>query len=308
MKTQQFAKLLTLVVLASTSLSACSSSSDPNEQEPLTHTNTTQTVTVERTNITPTISEKTTIEKAKPFVATTNAPGTFRAWVKLGQNVKAGQTLGYAGGEAVLAPADATVTALHQGTSPLPAHYPVVSLHANNFSLTIPALSFLASTNYNPAISGKFQIVGGAGPTNCAAIVFTEGEVDTTTDTTTAPTAQPDTNNDREAPAPQNIPTPGTLSGEAQCLIPLDIAVATKQQAVAVLNGTLRENTLTLPVSAVAGRVNKGHVTKINDDGTREEKEITLGINDGGRIEILDGLNEGDTVSALPPNLDPRGM
>ena len=38
------------------------------------------------------------------------------------------------------------------------------------------------------------------------------------------------------------------------------------------------------------------------------ETKVTLGVTDGANIEILSGLEEGDVVSATPPNLDPRGF
>lgn len=298
-----------VVAMASVSLSACSGD-DTAVDAPLTYEETEQTVTVSRGNITSTVSEKTTIEKAKPFVVTTRATGTFRAWVKTGQKVKTGQTLGYAGGEAIVAPTDATVTAIYQGTNTLPAYYPVISLQTDTFSLTVPANSFLASTGYNPAITGRFQITEGVGPTNCAAIVFSEGESDVPVEDPQPSAVTVDEEGDSAAvvlPAAPS-PTPGTLSGEAQCLIPVDSAVAPKQDAVVVLNGITRENVLTVPVTSVAGRVGKGLVTRIDDKGKREEVEVTLGISDGARIEIVDGVNEGDTISQRPPNLEPRGM
>lgn len=33
------------------------------------------------------------------------------------------------------------------------------------------------------------------------------------------------------------------------------------------------------------------------------ETKVTLGVTDGANIEILSGLEEGDVVSATPPNL-----
>lgn len=36
------------------------------------------------------------------------------------------------------------------------------------------------------------------------------------------------------------------------------------------------------------------------------QTEVMLGATDGAYIEILSGVNEGDTISSIPPNLDPR--
>ena len=41
-------------------------------------------------------------------------------------------------------------------------------------------------------------------------------------------------------------------------------------------------------------------------DGEQIQTEVTLGATDGAYIEILSGVEEGDVVSSIPPNLDPR--
>ena len=68
------------------------------------------------------------------------------------------------------------------------------------------------------------------------------------------------------------------------------------------------DNVLILPLSVIAGRQGTGLVTVITPNGERVETKVTLGVTDGANIEILSGLEEGDVVSATPPNLDPRGI
>ena len=41
-------------------------------------------------------------------------------------------------------------------------------------------------------------------------------------------------------------------------------------------------------------------------DGDEKKVQVELGASDGAYIEIISGLNEGDKVSAVPPNLDLR--
>ena len=41
-------------------------------------------------------------------------------------------------------------------------------------------------------------------------------------------------------------------------------------------------------------------------DGEEFQTELVLGASDGAYIEILSGIEEGDIISSLPPNLDPR--
>ena len=62
---------------------------------------------------------------------------------------------------------------------------------------------------------------------------------------------------------------------------------------------------LLLPLSVIAGRQGKGSVTVIKN-GERVQTDVMLGATDGAYIEILSGVEEGDVVSSIPPNLDPR--
>ena len=90
-----------------------------------------------------------------------------------------------------------------------------------------------------------------------------------------------------------------------QCLISHEVEVKGGQNVTVVVTAESKENVLLLPVSAVAGRVKQGNVTLISD-GEQKEVQVELGVSDGAYIEIISGLSEGDEVSAIPPNLDPR--
>lgn len=57
-----------------------------------------------------------------------------------------------------------------------------------------------------------------------------------------------------------------------------------------------KEDALTLPVNAVSRIKGKHIVTVRNEDGSTEEREVEIGINNGERIEIISGLNEDDIV------------
>ena len=84
-----------------------------------------------------------------------------------------------------------------------------------------------------------------------------------------------------------------------------DIDVKPGQSATVVITAETRKDVLLLPLSVIAGRQGKGMVTVIND-GKQIQTEVMLGATDGAYIEILSGVNEGDTISSIPPNLDPR--
>lgn len=65
-----------------------------------------------------------------------------------------------------------------------------------------------------------------------------------------------------------------------------------------------RVDALILPVTAVAGRLASGQVSR-RDGDSFATVNVKLGASDGTLIIILDGLEEGDMVSATAPNLTP---
>ena len=101
------------------------------------------------------------------------------------------------------------------------------------------------------------------------------------------------------------IPASENAESTLQCLIGKDIDVKPGQSATVVITAETRKDVLLLPLSVIAGRQGKGMVTVIND-GKQIQTEVMLGATDGAYIEILSGVNEGDTISSIPPNLDPR--
>ena len=73
----------------------------------------------------------------------------------------------------------------------------------------------------------------------------------------------------------------------------------------APLDGRARRvDALILPVTAVAGRLASGQVSR-RDGDSFATVNVKLGASDGTSIIILDGLEEGDMVSATAPNLTP---
>ncbi len=88
-----------------------------------------------------------------------------------------------------------------------------------------------------------------------------------------------------------------------ECLLPPDAPVIAGLTAKVGLTTGSVDSALLLPVSAVAGRVGTGEVTRVAADGSHERVSVVLGITDGAHIEILDGLAEGDTVLAIAPTL-----
>jgi hypothetical protein len=62
-------------------------------------------------------------------------------------------------------------------------------------------------------------------------------------------------------------------------------------------------NALVLPVEAVAGVQGKGKVDVVRPDGTRETRDVVLGLTDGKVVQIVSGLTGDETVAVPGPNL-----
>ena len=154
----------------------------------------------------------------------------------------------------------------------VPKNYPLATAKYTGFALNIEAENFLKILPENAALKAKFQVVDGVGPTEAIAVV---------------------------------VPVSENAESTLQCLIGKDIDVKPGQSATVVITAETRKDVLLLPLSVIAGRQGKGMVTVIND-GKQIQTEVMLGATDGAYIEILSGVNEGDTISSIPPNLDPR--
>jgi hypothetical protein len=64
-------------------------------------------------------------------------------------------------------------------------------------------------------------------------------------------------------------------------------------------------NVLVLPVEAVAGAQGNGKVDVVRPDGTRETRDVVLGLTDGKVVEIRSGLTGDETIAVPGPNLPP---
>jgi hypothetical protein len=95
---------------------------------------------------------------------------------------------------------------------------------------------------------------------------------------------------------------PGSGSGTTvQCAVPGDVRVFPGLVADMTIAGGIAENVLTVPMTAVEGAADTGVVYVIAEDGTQEERPVTLGLNDGVNVEITGGLEEGETVLQFVP-------
>ncbi|WP_448061856.1 efflux RND transporter periplasmic adaptor subunit [Cellulomonas hominis] len=95
-----------------------------------------------------------------------------------------------------------------------------------------------------------------------------------------------------------------TPSGQVTCAIPPEVtAFAGLGADIAITNGTA-EDAVLVPVTAVQGSVQSGNVWVPLPDGTSEQRAVTLGLNDGEHVQVVDGLAAGDELLEFIPVVD----
>lgn len=276
--------LLCYILFLVFTLSACSAIGQTDENN-LTDSATSaeKTVSVVRGTITPTVSTQTTIVPAVPFIISSPENGIFNTEVELEEKITAGQIIGTVNGKELKSPVDGTITSIAPSNESVPSNYPVAIVQYTGFALNVEADNFLSTLPEYAELKAKFQVYDGVGPTDMIAVVSPAADENAFTGI---------------------VPQEGIL----QCLISQTVDVKSGQSATVVITATTRNDVLILPLSVIAGRQGTGLVTVITPNGERVETKVTLGVTDGANIEILSGLEEGDVVSATPPNLDPRGI
>ncbi len=276
--------LLCSILFLVFTLSACSAIGQTDENN-LTDSATSaeKTVSVVRGTITPTVSTQTTIVPAVPFIISSPENGIFNSAVELEEKITAGQIIGTVNGKELKSPVDGTITSIAPSNESVPSNYPVAIVQYTGFALNVEADNFLSTLPEYAELKAKFQVYDGVGPTDMIAVVSPAADENAFTGI---------------------VPQEGIL----QCLISQTVDVKSGQSATVVITATTRNDVLILPLSVIAGRQGTGLVTVITPNGERVETKVTLGVTDGANIEILSGLEEGDVVSATPPNLDPRGI
>ena len=276
--------LLCSILFLVFTLSACSAIGQTDENN-LTDSATSaeKTVSVVRGTITPTVSTQTTIVPAVPFIISSPENGIFNTAVELEEKITAGQIIGTVNGKELKSPVDGTITSIAPSNESVPSNYPVAIVQYTGFALNVEADNFFSTLPEYAELKAKFQVYDGVGPTDMIAVVSPAADENAFTGI---------------------VPQEGIL----QCLISQTVDVKSGQSATVVITATTRNDVLILPLSVIAGRQGTGLVTVITPNGERVETKVTLGVTDGANIEILSGLEEGDVVSATPPNLDPRGI
>lgn len=96
------------------------------------------------------------------------------------------------------------------------------------------------------------------------------------------------------------VGTEGTAS--VRCAVPADQVVFAGLPAALDLALGQVDDALVVPVTAVQGGAGTGNVWVDAGDGAApEERAITLGVNDGTIVEVLSGLEEGESIRQFVP-------
>jgi len=136
----------------------------------------------------------------------------------------------------------------------------------------------------------KIAIAGGPAPFTCTGLVLE----------TPLPGA---------SPGPDATATAGAseITTTVRCPVPGDVRVFPGLSATMTIAGGLAENVVVVPVTAVLGGAGSGVVFVPGDTGEPVERQVTLGISDGVNIEVVGGLEEGETLFEYVPGSSPGG-
>jgi HlyD family secretion protein len=98
--------------------------------------------------------------------------------------------------------------------------------------------------------------------------------------------------------APQGVNTSNVVTFEVKIEVTSKNKALLKPQMTADVNivQERKENVLLVPISAVTRKDRKEMVTVQHADGTTEDRQVKTGITDGTNDEIIEGVNEGETV------------
>lgn len=90
-------------------------------------------------------------------------------------------------------------------------------------------------------------------------------------------------------------------SGTVTCAIPAGVTAFPGLGAdLEIVNGTAAD-AVVVPVTAVQGSVQNGNVWVVAESGEHEARAVRLGLTDGERVQVTEGLELGDTVLQFIP-------
>lgn len=112
---------------------------------------------------------------------------------------------------------------------------------------------------------------------------------------------------DQHAAPPVDPTNGGTTGGgpTVTCAVPSDVTVFAGLTATVTIAAGAVEDALQLPVTAVKGNAETGTVWVVGDTGEPVPTPVTLGLNDGTMVQILDGVSADAQILEFVPIEDP---
>jgi membrane fusion protein, macrolide-specific efflux system len=215
--------------------------------------------------------------------------------VSVGSTVAAGQQIGSIKGVnsagraivvGIVAPVAGTISALsivpNQGTT---AGTVVAQIAPPGFYVTATVQPTDRYRLIDAPAEAQITVIGGPAPFTCINL------------TITTPLAGAGTGSGDPGEG-----DPGAGAGTtARCVVPPEVTVFPDLIAQITISAGIAENVLVVPVTSVLGAAESGVVYVVNEDGSTEEREVTLGLSDGINVEVIDGLEEGELVLQFVP-------
>jgi hypothetical protein len=178
--------------------------------------------------------------------------------------------------------------------------------------------------------SAQISVVGGPAPFTCSAVALKSSVSDTAGSAGGNAAGGTSGGAGRSVPYAAAIPSgggaaaQGTPTGTISCAVPSGVEVFAGLGAIMTVTAGQASNVIAVPLTAVEGSVKEGSVwlapadaalgaapaagTPAEDPaGEPQQRKVQLGLNDGSLIEIVSGLNEGESVLEFTPGA-PAGL
>jgi membrane fusion protein, macrolide-specific efflux system len=238
---------------------------------------------VTRADVTSVITMDAIVAATPTFAVLAERDGVVRhADLAPDADVRAGQVVATQDGAQLVSFVDGFYVDRHvPDGAPVHAGVPVALIRYAGFGVTAAVPPEVAYRLYDDPVRARVQITGGPGPTDCTLlpVAVAAGEV-----------------------LPGGSATGRQLT--VLCAVSAGERLIDGSAGVLALTTAERRQVLTLPAQAVAGSSGRGEVLRMID-GDLVATEVTLGITDGVRVEIVAGLDEGDQVWPYGPHLRP---
>ena len=183
----------------------------------------------------------------------------------------------------------------------VPANYPLARGRIEGFAMVAELDQQSLYKVYSPPLSARAQINEGPGPFDCPLA--------NTVPTGTANASAPQHPAGDDEFADEDGPASSADSGmRLVCVVPSDVDVFAGMAGVMAIRTASVKDALLLPVEAVAGDSSRGEVTVVKPGGGgTESRTVRLGASDGGQVELVSGVREGEKVRVPAPNLAGTG-